>query len=920
MFTIFRRKIMDVKKKFPIILTMLCTGLLLMIAPLAGAAINTGTPSYDNLLQTELDNLMDQVSGQFEATGDYLDQVEFDAVLEKGLAEQGTIRTYYELALGAQELADANKDNPELQEKAKIAMDDLFLAVLNKIILYKELATTDVEITQALIDLLEGRGEGFTTEPQPFALDPLGGREPGPVIPPDEDQEVDEEVDDRAFTFLFYGRAYDLETDVDPEKSINGVLWFVEGPDEFFPDDEFDETNTFPPSIAPFFLWPEYNPEYRTPYHMPELTSPEVTKNDSFYRYTWSEMYQGDTPPDAIATGDTNTAAVRAMEQDIPPISASLYKNNWIAFVYGDFHDQSSSEEYRLDVWLDPGHEDKLFAPGAGEDRYWEYINLSDQTGEPLDYDEYLKINEYFYGENEFDLSDLFVVFRPDAHEGFEILDQGIGNRYTIEVGNPFMIVDRSHHHYDQGLSSLDQAIIHIADNPGTLNDDFRPGYWYDDYDLEQSGWDGMERWAGGRSDGYENNYPTENETGTEGQYIYGLQTVGQDLSYPHYDWYAYQYTPMYTQAKLEQSNFLAYVVQVEEDRVNEKILEMSDRADGRALIDGIRSYERIRQRDAFFAQNADAQAGRVMKDIHGNWVRVQQYILRPDSSTVQVLNVSLREAGGDLSGMSTIDFTTKFTNEIPEWQSLNQLPWGDYLNTGSEEGVKWIRNNSDYILASMSVEFKNPGNESVTESRFFYGRDETITTFQFISREVLSLQGNGAVVPDHENTFTPGDDGWYVPSYEYISHFVRGQSSGYYASDDHLYNIEDQYDEGEILIATADTKLLDVNFYFVGDDYSDHYKDGGLPSDGDVEFDEFDEFDEMTDIWAVLGTDESEGGAIEIVMNNPGGQGYNTPSGWLEMEDASGSLSKPIDTIFVPMSHMLWASIPDQPKSDPEP
>ncbi|MCP4671680.1 MAG: hypothetical protein GY857_10275, partial [Desulfobacula sp.] len=72
---------MVIPNKFSTLLAIALAGLLLMFAPLAGAAINTGLPSYDKLMQTELDSLMDQVAGQFENTGGYLEKSEFYSVL-----------------------------------------------------------------------------------------------------------------------------------------------------------------------------------------------------------------------------------------------------------------------------------------------------------------------------------------------------------------------------------------------------------------------------------------------------------------------------------------------------------------------------------------------------------------------------------------------------------------------------------------------------------------------------------------------------------------------------------------------------------------------------------------------------------------------------------------------------------------------
>ena len=47
---------MAIRKRILLLSAVLCAGLLLTLAPVAGAAINTGTPSYDQLMQTELDS------------------------------------------------------------------------------------------------------------------------------------------------------------------------------------------------------------------------------------------------------------------------------------------------------------------------------------------------------------------------------------------------------------------------------------------------------------------------------------------------------------------------------------------------------------------------------------------------------------------------------------------------------------------------------------------------------------------------------------------------------------------------------------------------------------------------------------------------------------------------------------------------
>ena len=182
----------------------------------------------------------------------------------------------------------------------------------------------------------------------------------------------------------------------------------------------------------------------------------------------------------------------------------------------------------------------------------------------------------------------------------------------------------------------------------------------------------------------------------------------------------------------LNSDGLLAYMVQVEEDRVNRKIIEMAHNEaalNARASAYRTLGYSDIRARDAAFVEMADAQSGKVLKDIHGNWVRVQQYILRPSNMEVQFLNVCLRGGNGPLAGFSAMDFTTTFANDGGYGinQDLRDLPWHEWLNTRTNE-TRYVLNSHDYVvLNDMSVKFVNPGEESLTESRAFSSKLDRI-------------------------------------------------------------------------------------------------------------------------------------------------------------------------------------------------
>lgn len=74
--------------------------------------------------------------------------------------------------------------------------------------------------------------------------------------------------------------------------------------------------------------------------------------------------------------------------------------------------------------------------------------------------------------------------------------------------------------------------------------------------------------------------------------------------------------------------------------------------------------------------KNADFASGRSLRDIHGNLVRVEQQLLRPDNKTLQFLNITKRDSyvykgrftysGGSGSRLDMIDAKITFNKELP--------------------------------------------------------------------------------------------------------------------------------------------------------------------------------------------------------------------------------------------------------------
>ncbi len=362
------------------------------------------------------------------------------------------------------------------------------------------------------------------------------------------------------------------------------------------------------------------------------------------------------------------------------------------------------------------------------------------------------------------------------------------------------------------------------------------------------------------------------------GAYKNGLQLVGTDVVYPDDETWAHTpdteaiatktaFIEAETLLLINSNTFLAYEVQLEEDNVNRAILELyqesiADFAELDALWNDIDSHldnDDIRTLDNYMLEKADAQSGRVLMDRNGHWVRVQQYILRPNEETVSVLNVCLR--GSDLSSM---DFTTKFTagNGYPILSDLRHLPWHQWLDTRHGEGdyvelyfnvpqgmqVNW---NNVPELASMYVKFINPAGESLKEERFFGNLSyEGSWGSQSIYGETLTISGTA----DYSGSFNIDNLDYPDPT----------DGFDYYYTDDSGYS-----------------QRINVSFFSLADINGNN---------GSIE---------INSIWDALRVNESAIGPfignnnLEIVISNKA----NSPA----------IFTQDIDVIYIPMSRMVW-------------
>jgi len=339
--------------------------------------------------------------------------------------------------------------------------------------------------------------------------------------------------------------------------------------------------------------------------------------------------------------------------------------------------------------------------------------------------------------------------------------------------------------------------------------------------------------------------------------YEYGLQTVGKNIGSES----PQLFMDDESIDRINSNSYLAYAVQLEEDRLNKEILQMHQEAvenhEVWFSINTALAHANLRERDAWFTQNADAKAGRVLKDRHGYWVRVQQYILRPDAQTVQMLNVCLRSGTGNLSGLSSINWTTTFDSNYTG--NLRSLPWSNWLNTREGDG-RFIQYSSSLEVPvfpeTMSIQLKNTASETLKESRSFGPQmvDQQSNYVQMIESEQLTIAGHSTPYQYTESTPAKNDEYSRAPN----------NSDGF----DYIFG------NGTHNIPVAFSVLGDI------DSVEEH--------DGSAEF---------KDIWDALRVNEH--GAPNIGNNN------------LEISIDSGQhvFSRPIDVVYIPMSRMIWKS-----------
>jgi hypothetical protein len=311
------------------------------------------------------------------------------------------------------------------------------------------------------------------------------------------------------------------------------------------------------------------------------------------------------------------------------------------------------------------------------------------------------------------------------------------------------------------------------------------------------------------------------------------------------------------------------------EDFVNQEALKQIRAYGARnalwGTVDHVLNSGDIRQRDAALATIADAKAGRVLKDVQGNWLRVQQYVFRPDDKTVQVVNVNLRLASPDRSGLTVLDWQSSFAKTLPGGSDLLTLPWADFL-TINREGGHHVLSSSDYELRSMSATFRTD-TDTLTEIRVF----NSIANSGNSRSQNIQIGAESLIVDGNAFTYDAG------------------------LSIDGSYRMESTSGDNQpfryALRTGGTTQYIDAYFYVVGDATSSN-NTGLISGYNNLEF---------KDLWHALSvnfTSSQKKFEKDIGTNN------------LEMRFVNGAdsslLDEPLDLVYIPLPRMEWKAPED--------
>ena len=233
-----------------------------------------------------------------------------------------------------------------------------------------------------------------------------------------------------------------------------------------------------------------------------------------------------------------------------------------------------------------------------------------------------------------------------------------------------------------------------------------------------------------------------------------------------------------------------------------------------------------LRGMDAKLTQVADHQAHKVMTDRWGNRVRIDSYVLKPTSTTVQILAVNLRTAGPN-KGVSSYDFRVVFDSSISD-KDLTSLPWDDYMSNptieeefgeGSDStqlivyqddnGLYYNPGRYGYPLPTeFSLEVTNPRGDSVKAVELYGGLPTSGNQYyQEQLEDTQFLINNQPMISDGNDSDEWGDDWNQANRYTFIDRYTTNDGSWLMGA---FYLIDDNGNLVDITSPDPDKDYLD--------------------------------------------------------------------------------------------------------------
>ena len=188
-----------------------------------------------------------------------------------------------------------------------------------------------------------------------------------------------------------------------------------------------------------------------------------------------------------------------------------------------------------------------------------------------------------------------------------------------------------------------------------------------------------------------------------------------------------------------------------EKDSVADIKRKELDRVQIRDFSKQVKNTEDMVNSFMYKGREADIEAGRTLRDVHGNLVRVDQRLMRPDGATLQFFNLVKRTVYADYTSpakgftynggvvnnrLDLLAFTMQFNQDLP--QSISE--WPSFFDENDVHALK-----SSFVFA----------NKTYKDAIFFTAEGYLYDN----AREELVNNTNVVGVTPDSNPATPGDD-----------------------------------------------------------------------------------------------------------------------------------------------------------------